>query len=63
MPKCDVGELAEVLRSRLYEMQSQHLVAEGEEDEADRMIIGAIQETLKIERIVPVDENRKPIKG
>ena len=36
------GELAEVLRSRLYEMQSQHLVAEGEEGEADRMINGAI---------------------
>jgi hypothetical protein len=56
------GELAEVLRSRLHEMQSQHLVAEGEEDESDRMINRAIQETLKIERIVPVDENRKPIK-
>jgi hypothetical protein len=56
------GELAQVLRGRLYEMQAEHLISEGQEDEADRMINRAIQETLKIERIVPVDENRKPIK-
>jgi hypothetical protein len=32
------GELAQVLRGRLYEMQAEHLISEGQEDEADRMI-------------------------
>jgi hypothetical protein len=41
------GEVTEVLRSRLREMQSHHLVAEGEKGEADRTINRAIQEALK----------------
>jgi hypothetical protein len=56
------AEVAEVLRGRLYEMQAQHVVAEGEEDAADRMLSRAVREAIAIERIVPVDEQKRPIK-
>jgi hypothetical protein len=56
------AEVAEVLRGRLNEMQGQQLVAEGEEDAADRMLSGAVREAIEIERIVPVDEHKRPIK-
>jgi uncharacterized protein YqfA (UPF0365 family) len=56
------AEVAEVLRSRLYELQSEHLVAEGEEDAAVRMLSRAVREAVEIERVVPVDEQKRPIK-
>jgi type III secretion system FlhB-like substrate exporter len=56
------AEVAEVLRGRLYEMQAQQVVAEGEEDAADRMLSRAVREAIAIERIVPVDEQKRPIK-
>jgi hypothetical protein len=57
------AEVAEVLRGRLYELKSEHIVAEGEEDAADRMLIRAVREAIEIERVVPVDEHKRPIKG
>ena len=56
------AEVAEVLPSRLFEMQNQHLIADGEEDAADRMLSRAVREAMDIERVVPVDEKGIRIK-
>ena len=46
------AEAVEVLRSRLYELQSEHLIAESQEDDADRMLGRAIREVVNIERFL-----------
>jgi hypothetical protein len=54
-------EIAAELRSRLIRLQDQQVVAEGEEDAADRMLNRAVREAIEIERVVPVDEKGRPI--
>jgi hypothetical protein len=56
------AEITEVLRNRLHDMEDRQIVAENEEDTIDRMLNRAVGEIIEIERIVPVDEDRRPIK-
>jgi hypothetical protein len=55
-------EITAVLRTRWRDMEERKILAENEDGTIDRLLDRATREIIQIERILPVDEERRPIK-